>query len=211
MVFGNLFGKKKTPEEMMREYKRQIDRTAREMDRERMKMEQTEKKLMADMRKFAKQNQMETVRIMAKDLVRTRQYQTKFAKMKGTLMAVSLRLQTLNSTAAMANAMKGVTKAMRGMNSKMNLPAMQKIMMDFERQNEMMGMKEEMMSDAIDSAMDSEGEEEDQTESLVQSVLDEIGLDMKAQMGVGQGQLAPAAKQEEESDDLQARLDKLRK
>ena len=46
-------------------------------------------------------------------------------------------------------AMKGVTKAMMSMNNQMKLPEIQKIMMEFEKQTEMMDMKEEMMNDVI--------------------------------------------------------------
>ena len=45
--------------------------------------------------------------------------------------------------------MKGVTKAMMRMNNQMKLPEIQKIMMEFEKQTEMMDMKEEMMNDVI--------------------------------------------------------------
>lgn len=45
--------------------------------------------------------------------------------------------------------MKGVTKAMQSMNKQMKLPEVQKIMMEFEKQTEIMDMKEEMMSDVI--------------------------------------------------------------
>ena len=41
----------------------------------------------------------------------------------------------------------------------MNLPEIQRIMMEFEKQSEIMEMKEEMMDDAIDSAMD-DGDDE---------------------------------------------------
>ena len=58
----------------------------------------------------------DAVKIMAKDLVRTRRYVKKFMLMKANIQAVSLKIQTLRSTAAMANAMKGVTKAMGQMN-----------------------------------------------------------------------------------------------
>ena len=109
---GNLFGKKKTPEELMREYKRGIDKTIRELERERVKMQNNEKKLIAELRKMAKTNQTDAMRLMAKDLVRTRAYCTKFYKMKAQMQAVSLKLQTLSSTAQMANAMKGVTRSM---------------------------------------------------------------------------------------------------
>jgi charged multivesicular body protein 2A len=118
----------------MREYKRGIERSIRELDREREKMQQQEKKLIADMKRMAKQNQMEAVKIMAKDLVRTRRYVTKFYKMKAQLQAVSLRLTTLSSTQEMTNAMKGVARTMGLMNKQMNLPQMQQIMKDFSQQ-----------------------------------------------------------------------------
>ena len=47
---------------------------------------------------------------MAKDLVRTRANIQKFYRMRSQLQAVSLRIQTVKSTAAMANAMAGVTR-----------------------------------------------------------------------------------------------------
>jgi hypothetical protein len=43
---------------------------------------------------------------------------------------------------------------MRVMNKRMNLPNMQKILMEFEKQNERMDMTSEMMGDAIDDAME---------------------------------------------------------
>lgn len=46
----------------------------------------------------------------------------------------------------------------------LKLPQIQKIMMEFERQAEIMDMKEEMMNDAIDDAM---GDEEDEEERFV--------------------------------------------
>ena len=46
----------------------------------------------------------------------------------------------------------------------MNLPEIQKIMMEFEKQSEMMDMKEEMMDDAIDMAM---GDDTDEIEGFL--------------------------------------------
>merc|ERR1719462_706593 len=110
---------------------------------------------------MAKQGQMDAVKIMAKDLVRTRRYVKKFMLMRANIQAVSLKIQTLKSQSAMAQAMKGVTKAMMNMNKQLKLPQIQKIMQDFEKETEIMEMKEEMMNDVIDDAMgDDEDEEE---------------------------------------------------
>ena len=42
----------------MKEYKRSIDKSIRELERERVKMQNQEKKLISDMRRHAKLNQM---------------------------------------------------------------------------------------------------------------------------------------------------------
>ena len=76
----------------------------------------------------------------------------------------------------MAEAMKGVTKAMGRMNKNMKLPQIQKIMQEFEKQSEMMNMKEEMMNDVMDDAMGDEDDEEE-TEAVVGKVLAELGLE----------------------------------
>merc|ERR1719284_509997 len=126
---------------------------------------------------MAKQGQMDAVKVMAKDLVRTRRYIKKFMLMRANIQAVSLKIQTLKSQSAMANAMKGVTKAMGSMNKQMKLPEIQKIMMEFEKQTEIMDMKEEMMSDVIDDAMGDEDDEEE-SDAIVTQVLDELGLQL---------------------------------
>ncbi|XP_038383378.1 charged multivesicular body protein 2a isoform X2 [Canis lupus familiaris] len=144
-----LFGRRKTPEELLRQNQRALNRAMRELDRERQKLETQEKKIIADIKKMAKQGQM----------------------------AVSLKIQTLKSNNSMAQAMKGVTKAMGTMNRQLKLPQIQKIMMEFERQAEIMDMKEEMMNDAIDDAMGDE-EDEEESDAVVSQVLDELGLSL---------------------------------
>ena len=46
----------------------------------------------------------------------------------------------------------------------LKLPQIQKIMMEFEKQAEIMDMKEELMNDAIDDAMGDEDDEEERWE-----------------------------------------------
>lgn len=102
-----LFGKKLTPDKMMRKNQRALNKAMRDLDRERMKMEQQEKKIIVDIKKLAKDNQMDAVKIMAKDLVRTRKSVRKFMLMRANIQAVSLKIQTLKSQNTMSQAMKG--------------------------------------------------------------------------------------------------------
>lgn len=71
------------------------------------------------------------------------------------------------------------------MNRGLNLPAIQRVLNDFEKESSMMDMKEEMMSDTIDDAMEGEGEdEEEEGDKILQQVLDEIGVSLQQQVRI---------------------------
>lgn len=158
------------------------------------------------------------VKIMAKDLVRTRQYTTKFIEMKTHLNAVMLKLQTIKSHEALASAMKGVVKAMQRLNKQVNLPQLQKIMADFERENERAEFMQEAMGDAIDDAMEDETSAEEE-ERVVGQVLAEIGIGVGDVLPEAATGMAERKEQEEEKVpendpamvELEARLNNLRR
>lgn len=77
----------------------------------------------------------------------------------------------------MMQSMKGATRILGSMNRSMNLPALQRIAMEFERENEMMDQRQEMMDDAVDDAMGVDDEAEG--DEVVEQVLEEIGVDLR--------------------------------
>ncbi|KAI9810288.1 MAG: ESCRT-III subunit protein did4 [Pycnora praestabilis] len=205
------FGKRMTPAERLRKHQRALEKTQRELDRERTKLENQEKKLVQDIKKSAKNGQMGACKIQAKDLVRTRRHcYYDYLRMPS---------QTVRSNEQMMQSMKGATSLLGSMNRSMNLPALQRIAMEFEKENDIMDQRQEMMDDAIDDVTGLEDEEEG--EEVVKEVLDEIGVDLGQAMGetpsglqkssVGEGKVAQAiGGGDPGDDDLQARLDRLR-
>ena len=103
-------------------------------------------------------------------------YIQKFYSMRTQLQAISLRIQTVRSNEQMMQSMKGATSLLGSMNRQMNLPALQRIAMEFEKENDIMDQRQEMMDDAIDDVTGLEDEEEG--EEVVKEVLDEIGVDL---------------------------------
>jgi charged multivesicular body protein 2A len=75
----------------------------------------------------------------------------------------------------MADAMKGVTKALVKINQKINLPGLQKVMAEFMKENERAEMTQEMIGDTIDDALEEDGTA-DQEDAIVNQVLDELGV-----------------------------------
>lgn len=100
----------KTQKEIVREHQRLIQKSIRELDREKNMLEAQERRIIADIKKNAKAGSTNSVKILATDLVRTRKNIEKFQTMRAHMQAVSLRLQTVTSNQAMGSAMFGVTK-----------------------------------------------------------------------------------------------------
>ncbi|KAK7445827.1 Snf7 family protein [Colletotrichum acutatum] len=223
------FGKRMTPAERLRKNQRMLDKAIRELDQVRTKLEKQEKQLITQIKQSAQKGQMGACKIQAKDLVRTRRhgvlYIEKFYGMRSQLQKISLRLQTYRTNEQMMTAMKGATQALGTMNRSMNLPALQRIAMEFERENDIMDQRQEMMDDVMDDAMDVGAEEEG--EEVVEQVLEEIGVDLTSALGetpsgmqtaaVPEGRIAQAVGggggggADPGDDDLQARLDSLRR
>ena len=110
----------------------------------------------------------------------------------------------------MADAMKGVTKALTGMNGQLSLPEIQKTLREFERQNEKMDMTSEIMNDAMDDAFEEEGETEE-TEELVQQVFDEIGINLNTQLASVPATQVPQAQAQQHAQVLSPHLQAARR
>lgn len=216
------FGKRVTPAERLRKNKRLLERAIRDLNLEVVKLQRQEKTLVATIRQSAQKGQMGACKIQAKDLFRTRRYIEKFEGMRSQLQGISLRLQTHQTNEQMMQAMKGATVALGSMNRTMGIASIQKIAMEFERQNDIMEQRQEMMDDAVDDAMDVGVEEEG--DEVVEQVLEEIGVDLRQSLGetpsglqssaVPEGKIAQAVGGgggDPGDDDLQARLDSLRR
>jgi len=161
--------------EIIREQKRMVDRAARALERDRQNLEREEKKLIADIKKNAKENRIGPVRIMAKDLVRIRKHSEKFTNLTAQLRAISLQMTSMQSTQTISESMKKVTRSMQRLNRQVNLPQLQQVMREFAKQSEQLDVKGELIGDAIDDVMD-DGEDEKESEMIVSQVLDEIGV-----------------------------------
>jgi hypothetical protein len=141
----------------------------RELDRERMGLQQQEKRTIIEVKKMAKDGQTGAVQQLAKSIVRNRVAVTKLYQLKAQLQGLSLQMTQTKSQLSMLQAMKGSTRAMVQMNKRLNLPALAKITREFQMQSERMDMAGEMMGDAMDTVFE-DGDEEEETDALVNQV-----------------------------------------
>eukprot|EP00899_Mesostigma_viride_P010317 jgi/Mesvir1/19287/Mv10362-RA.1 len=176
-----LFSKKPDVKAQVRESKREISQGVRALDREVMQLQREEEKLIAEIKRAAKQGNQDAAKILAKQLVRLRAQQTKMRNSQAQLRGVGTHIQAMQATAAVAQGMKTATSAMTTMNQVINPVQQQKVAMEFSKQSQQLDMAEEIMGSAMDDAFENDGEEEE-TNELVNEVLDDIGVTVAGQL-----------------------------
>lgn len=205
---GNILGDKKTVKQIIREQKRINNRSIRELDRELNRIKREQKKAQNEMKRLAKQGQMQAVKHLAKDIIRMKDSETKFIKLKAELRSLSAQMDSMAATAQLQKAMKNVSRTLGTMANQIKLPELQAALQKYQMESEQMEMKQDMINDALDDALDQDSDAEDE---LIQKVMDEVGLDFNSGLVD-----APMAKKEEVvedqvDDDLQKRLNNLKR
>eukprot|EP00941_MAST-03F_sp_MAST-3F-sp1_P001748 g1748.t1 len=179
MGAGPSNNRRRTPKEIYRESKRGIKRSRRALQREKRKLERTEKKYIRQIKKEAKNNRMYAVKMLAKDLVGVRKQIRQFLIMDTQMNSMMMKLTMQNASMAMGQTLKSSTRAMATMRRLQNLPAMNRIFQQFQKEQFMSEFGAEMMADALDEMDDAE---EEDAEGVVDQVMQELGLELTVDM-----------------------------
>ncbi|XP_063401861.1 charged multivesicular body protein 2a-like [Mytilus trossulus] len=163
------FKKKKTSEERLSIYKKNLNEAVRALDKEISRKEHQEKRVIADIFRTAKKGHMDAVKIVVKDLVLTRRYVRKTIVMKAKLKSVSLHIESLLSNDAMVIAMRGLGITMQSMDTQLMLTHLKKIIIVFEQQFKMKEKEEESINEDDEDEMNV-------SDAIVSQVLVELGV-----------------------------------
>ncbi|XP_057535889.1 vacuolar protein sorting-associated protein 2 homolog 3 [Amaranthus tricolor] len=209
----NLFKKKPTAKEALRESKREMANATRGIEKEISSLQMEEKRLVAEIKKTAKTGNEAATKILARQLVRLRKQIANLQGSRAQMRGIATHTQAMHAQSSVASGLKGATKAMSAMNKQMAPAKQMKILQEFQKQSAQMDMTTEMMSDAIDDALDND-EAEEETDELTNQVLDEIGVDVASQLSAAPKGKIAGKKTEEVSTsgigDLEERLAALR-
>lgn len=163
-----------TPEEMLKKNKRLISTAVRRLEVEITGLEQNEKRIKIQIKQAVKKNDVAHTRMLAKQWVKNKKTVGAFKKMSIEMQQFKNELTTMMNISQMGDVMKNVTKIMRRINNKHNLGEFNKMMMDYQREFEIMGMKQEMMNDALDEGDSEEVDEE--TDLIISQIVEEASL-----------------------------------
>jgi division protein CdvB (Snf7/Vps24/ESCRT-III family) len=186
---------KKTTAEAMKDAKRDVRRqttsATRDLDRELLNLNREETRCVNEIKaqaKIAKGQNDPGLKALAKQLVQIREQKNKIITQKAQLNGMKYQVNNMAATVAVTGAMEKVSGAMGTANAAMNPSDINKIMNDFQRENEKMNMKQELMDEALTDAFDVDEEE---TDGVVDQVLAELGLETQEKLS---GLQAPTKK-----------------
>ena len=154
------------------------------MDREMRELDRQEKQITMELKQRAKaanSSSDPTLKTLAKQLVQVRQQRTKLHSAKAQIGAMGMHAQVTASQVAAVQAIGSVTESMKTANKQMDMKQTMKIMTDFQKENERLTVKEEMMDDVLMDAFDTEGVEEE-ADQVTNQVLAELGVELDQQM-----------------------------
>jgi len=199
-----MFGKKLTPDEVVKKWKHELTKEERTLERTIRGIEQEENKVKVEIKNLAKKGDKNNVKTLAKELIRSRKAKEKLYNSKAQLHSVSLQLTSNLAMLKMGRTLAKSTQVMAYMNQLVRLPQLNKIMMAMAREMEKAGMIEEMIDDVME---DPDVEEEAETE--VDKVIDEITMGLKTAPVVN-NKLPQNVEKTAEEEDLAKRLDALK-
>lgn len=211
--FRDLFKPAPTLQEKVKEMQTSLKNETRNIEKQIKKIELEEKKVKIEAKKVAKQNKIDCLKILAKEIVRTkkaiRRLQLTKSQISSVSMQINLQMSQLNMTKSFAKS----TQIMKMMNSLCKVPQIANVMQNMSSEMIKMNLIEETMNDQIDDIFDDI--EEGEVEEEVNKVIDEL------MMGV-RGSILPSnelqtqdkeiieEKNNQDDIDVKERLDKLR-
>jgi charged multivesicular body protein 2B len=191
------------------------------MEREIRELDRQEKQVTGELKARAKVvsgSKDSALNALAKQLVQVRKQREKLQAAKAHIGAVGMHATAMASQVAAASALGSVTNAMSVANSAMDVKETMKIMNEFNRENEKLAVKQEMMDEALMDAFDNEDVEEE-ADLVTSQVLAELGIELDSKLvGLDAPMVGPKAdtiSQEEQEalesvlPDLHARLNAL--
>jgi len=196
-----------TRQDPIKEYQRELRHAQRSMDREDQKAAVQEKAMLADILRQAKDRKLDQCKARVRELVRLRAHRGRLSAMKGHMSSLGQQLATVQSAQSMQAIMGKTTRLLQGLNRRMDVKAVHRMLMDYERQSTVFADSQEIVEENLDAMFEADGEQE-AIDDAMRGVFEELGLDLSVSMA--QARAGTSAQDGVDMGDIEARLSRLR-
>lgn len=173
---------KPTPQEIAKENKRKIERSMRHLERERKKLEREEPKILTDIKKLAQKGLHGPAKIRAKDLARLRNQVSQLYILGSQLKGITMQLASVQGNAAVMEALQKSCEAISAVEGSMSVKDIINMVKNYAKESEKLGMKQEMMGDAMEDVLDT-GDVDTEADKIYAQICDDINVDYENASG----------------------------
>mmetsp|Transcript_10075 Transcript_10075/g.27438 ORF Transcript_10075/g.27438 Transcript_10075/m.27438 type:complete len:223 (-) Transcript_10075:851-1519(-) len=167
------------PKEVVRKWRREIRKQKNALSRDMRNLQVQQKKAEQSIRAAAKRNDEKSMRVLAKELVRSRQAVVRMLQDQGTLDALDLQMSESLRNYRLSKTFESSGRMMKEMNKLVRIDRYQETVKAMQKEMFSAGLLSEELHEGIDALDDMDVE--DETEEKVQQVLDEICGETSAQ------------------------------
>jgi charged multivesicular body protein 3 len=210
-MFSNLLGNKTLKDEI-KEIQRKLSSEYRNIERQISRIKIAEIKAQKEAKKAAKLNNIDCVRILAKEIVNTKKTIKRLHIAKTHINSIILQIKIQESQINLTKNFQKSTEIMKTMNSLCNLPAISTTMQNLSAEMIKMGLIEEMVSDAIDNTFDDLSDKDcEEVEEEISKVVDEIVCDIKSKTSLPTNNMIEKKELQDQEETAEELLEKINK
>ncbi|SCA48650.1 vacuolar protein sorting-associated protein 2, putative [Plasmodium ovale] len=169
-------------EECLREEKRKLNRSIRELEREIYKLENDKNNIEKKIKMYVNKNDITLIRTLAKDFVHIKNTISKFNKIKSYLFSMKIKLQSVKSSEQLSKNLKNMNMVIKKVNNYLKLENINNCINEFQKENNKVNLKEDMLDDLFET-LNYDIDIEEEEDIIVSKVLDSIGVNLNSKLG----------------------------
>ena len=173
------------------------------LDRQRRKIKKDELKMMKEVKDAMAQDDLDTARLFAKDIARSRKMGFNLQKLRSRVKTMTFKLEQASAVQAIGMDLRGLVKSLHMVNRQIAIPQMEQLLFAMENEMETLNMTTETLEEGLDGIGEFGGEEADVE---ADRILEEITV---ARVASTESSLASAGK-DKLGEDLASRLERLK-
>jgi hypothetical protein len=171
------------------------------LDRQRKKMLKDELKMKKEVKDALEKDDLDTARLFAKDMARSRKMAFNLQKLKSRVKTMTFKLEQASAIQQIGMDLRGLVKSLYQVNRRLNVGGMEQLLFTMENEMENLNLTTETLEEGLDSiSFEEEGEDEE-----ANKILEEIKASRVAETAS-----SLASGSDTLSSDIEERLKKLK-
>ena len=140
------------------------------LERQRIKLKNDEAKMMKEVRTALENDDMDSARLFAKDIARTRKMMLNLQSLRSKVKGISFKLESAATVQAIGGDLRGLVRSLAKVNRQLAIPQMEQLLLGMENQMTQLDMTTETIEEGFDSITEGGVEEDAEANQIIEEL-----------------------------------------